>query len=224
MQIYIKVAMRFTVLIVMFLSVSVWSQGQVVIGVDGGYAISSQYGSQLNLLPQGKSSFVGGVAIDYFRYSNFYLSSGLGYRAVGGRDTQNVPFTDKKGGRRADETFHLLHLNTVVRTAFRVGVAEFYLGFGPKVDFLMGKPNFKEELFSDYKVSRALFGVRYEVGLDFWFSQDRFRLGLCSVYEHDATAFAKAKGNSLYNQTGSAQLSFGYRLAKRDKVAPAQTD
>lgn len=204
--------------VAMLLCVAGLGQAQVVC-VDGGYAYSSQYGSQLNLLPEGRSSFAGGLAIEYLRQPHFYLRSGLGYRAVGGKDTQNVPFTSKKGGRQANEAFHMLQLNTVVRTGYRVGIMEFFLGFGPKLDFLMGKREFKEKLFADYKANRVLFGLRYEVGLDFWMAQDKVKLGLLWNYENDVSTFAKSEGNRLYNQGYGLGLSLGIRLGGRSKEA-----
>lgn len=213
-----------SVLVATLLSTANWAQAQIVLAVDGGFALSKQYGSQLNLLPTGKISAAGGLAVEYLRLSNVYLRSGLSYKAVGGEDTQNVPFSSKKGGHKAQETFHLLQLNTVVRTAFRTGITEFYLGFGPKVDFLMGKPAFKEKLFSDYKVKPALFGFLYEVGLDFWLANDKYKVGFRSCFEHDATAFAKAKGNDLYNQNLSVQLNFGLRIGGKKTAAALQAE
>lgn len=204
--------------VAMLLGVAGLAQAQVVC-VDGGYAYSSQYGSQLNLLPEGRSSFAGGLAIEYLRQPHFYLRSGLGYRAVGGKDTHNVPFTPKKGGRQANEAFHMLQLNTVVRTGYRVGIMEFFLGFGPKLDFLMGKREFKEKLFADYKANRVLFGLRYEAGLDFWMAQDKVKLGLLWSYENDVSTFAKSEGNRLYNQGYGLGLSLGIRLGGRSKEA-----
>lgn len=214
---------RLLIAVAMLLCVAGLAQAQVVC-VDGGYAFSNQYGSQLNLLPEGRSSFAGGMAIEYLRQPHFYLRSGLGYRAVGGKDTQNAPFTSKKGGRQANEVFHMLQLNTVVRTGYRIGAMEFYLGFGPKLDFLMGKREFKEKLFADYKTNRVLFGLRYEVGLDFWMAHDRVKMGLMCGYENDVSAFAKSEGNRLYNQSYGVQLSLGVRLGGlRSEASQAET-
>lgn len=202
---------RLLVAVAMLICLAELARAQVLC-VDGGYAYSNQYGSQLNLLPEGKGSFAGVVSIEYLRMPHFCLRSGLGYKAVGGKDTQNAPFSSAKGGRRADESFSTLQLNTVLRTGYRVGGLEFYLGFGPKVDFVLGDLRFKESLFADYTVARALLGLRYEVGVDFWMARDMVKLGLLCCYENDVSRFAKSAGNRLYNQSYSVQLSFGFRL------------
>lgn len=198
------------------------AHGQVMLGVDGGFSVANQYGSQLNLLPQGKFGPVAGLALEYARFSNCYLRSGLNYHVLGGKDTQNAPFSSKKGGRQANESFNMLQLNTVVRTAYRVGIAELFLGFGPKVDFLMGKAVFKDRLFSGYKVKPVLFGLRYEVGLDFWLANESFKLGILSLFEQDLSAFAKSKGNTLYNLNYSLQLNLGFRIGGKSG-SPAAT-
>lgn len=205
------------------LGVSYIAESQVL-SVEAGYAFSEQHGSQFNLLPEGRHSFAGGLSLEYLRMPNFSLRSGLAFRAVGGKDTQNAPFTSGKQGRKADETFHMLQINTVARTGLRAGVVEFFLGLGPKADILLGKAVFKEQLFVDYKVNRALFGLRYEAGIDVWMADDRVKLGLLGSYEHDVSSFAKAEGNKLYNQTYGVQLSLGFRLGGRGRVGTLQSE
>ena len=155
---------RLLVAVAMLICLAELARAQVLC-VDGGYAYSNQYGSQLNLLPEGKGSFAGVISIEYLRMPHFCLRSGLGY-----------------------------------------------LGFGPKVDFVLGDLRFKESLFADYTVARALLGLRYEVGVDFWMARDMVKLGLLCCYENDVSRFAKSAGNRLYNQSYSVQLSFGFRL------------
>lgn len=219
-----KRTIRISLFVAMLSSLAGLARAQAVLGVDGGVVLSTQHASQINLLPEGKLSPSAGLAIEYLEIPHLSLRTGLGYKAVGGKDTQNVPFTSKQGGRQANETFHILQLNTVIRSGFRFGGAEFYLGVGPKVDFQLSGSTFKEPLFSDYKVKRAILGFRYEVGFDYWFSQDRFKIGVMALMEHDVTAFAKANRNEIFNQTYGLQLSFGYRFGGKSKSVAESAD
>lgn len=203
----------FSFLAIAFLLSSAPVHGQVVLRTDHGVAANRMYGTIVNLLPQQKISYAGYLAVEYLHAGSFYLSTGVGYQAAGGMDTLYAPFGTPD--RHVKESFHLLQLNTTMRLKHRYRAFECFVGIGPKVEFPLGKRVFKEQLFSDYKLSVASLGLKSEVGMGFWLFNDLLRLGVDYAFQNDLTPFAKAGSNSLYNRTHTFALSLGFQLKSK---------
>ena len=107
-----------------------------------------------------------------------------------------------------EEKFNYLNINTTFRLKYYLSNNYIFVGFGPKVDFLLSD----NELWTyDYTLNRVSFGFKPEIG----FSQNlnrRISVGLNFSYLWNIGRIGKSEFSNLNNTYYKICFSLGYKL------------
>jgi len=193
------------IFIVVFANSPIFSQ---VIKLENGVAISSLNSTKFDFLNKHITTYSLLVGMDYWENKIFYLSSEAGYLQKGGKEENEfLP----ENGANINESWNYIHLNTTIRFPFQLeNNAHFFIGAGPKLDFLIGSDKFENPIYAGYNMNSISFGVKGELGFvkDF----DRIRTGINFSYLYDLNKAGGTKVLDFKNNTYEIMLSLGYRL------------
>lgn len=200
-----KTLVAFT-FIFMFANMPTFSQ---VLKIKNGVAISAINVKELDILNEHITTYSISVGMDYLENKSFYLSSEIGYLQKGGKEeNKSLP----EDFRNIKESWDYIHLNTTVRFPFKLSdnSEHFFLGLGPKIDFLIGSAEFESPIYTGYNLNSTSFGAKGELGFvkDF----NRIRTSIDISYLYDLTSAGGTEFIDFKNNAYQINLSLGYRL------------
>lgn len=195
----------FAILLLLISFCNLFSQKAKIIAGGGISKIKSSTAPVLD-----KNVFVisGGIGLDWLEQSNYYLSSELNYTQIGGKEINPglpAPYTEmqKKWG--------FVSLSSTFRYKIPVDNTFFFVGAGPKLNFLLDSSPFENTIYEGgYDMKKINLGLNTEVG--YMHDWDRYRAGIVASYligitPIASTEFSKLRSNPLY-----FSLSFGFDL------------
>ena len=191
--------------IYIFINSSVFAQ---VVKLENGVAISAINSGDFDILDKHITTYSVLVGMDYWEKKTFYLSGALGYLKKGGREENDLLPEDS---RNVKESWDYIHLNTTIRFPFQLkNNSHFFIGAGPKLDFLVGSDEFESPLYDSYNMNSVSFGAKGELGFvqDF----DRIRAGINFSYLYDLSKAGGTEFIDFKNNVYQIMLSLGYRL------------
>jgi len=127
--------------IVLLLEMSLICASAQTFKVSNGLSVSSIKGETevFDFFDGNRYDYSGFVGLDFFHHKYFYLSGEMGYASKGGKKMNPIRESADDFGRYKKMTkgVNYLHLNTTFRVKYPAKNYYFYVGIGPKVDFLM---------------------------------------------------------------------------------------
>ncbi len=180
-----------------------------VIKIDNGIALTSLQNDDFDILEENIVTFSTTLGIDYWETESFYLSSQLGYIRKGGEEENELL---QGSAAEVKESWDYIHFNTTIRFPFplKKGKSHFFLGVGPKLDFLLSDDRFDEPVYEGYELNTVTFGAKVEAGIvqDF----NRLRTGLIFSYIYDVTKAGGTDFTDFRNNAFLFAVSLGYKL------------
>lgn len=174
------------------------------IKISNGVLFSNTTDRQKEFMNKMITSYSFLVGLDYLEHKYYYLSSEIGYTKLGGKE--NEAYID---ATRVSvyETWDYIQANTMFRIRYPINFFHVYVGFGPKIDFLLENQKFKSDFLKDMPgLNRVNVGAKVEMGISNDFK--RMRIGLNYSYGFNFMSI----GSGLYNYQHSVMLSVGYKL------------
>ena len=113
----------------------------VIVKIANGLSVSSVKTVLFEFLDENRIDYSGFAGINYCYHKYFFMSSEIGYASKGGK--KKIELTTINGEKSetfiSNEGVNYLHFNTTFRVKFPVKYYYFYVGIGPKIDFLLGR-------------------------------------------------------------------------------------
>lgn len=197
--------------LVVFIFVCIFAHPSIfgqIIKIENGMAISSINSTKFDVLEKHITTYSISVGLDYWENKTFYMSSEIGYLRKGGKQQNDLL---PENFKNIKESWDYIHSNTTIRFPFQLrNNSHFFIGVGPKLDFLIGANEFKSPVFTGYSINSISFGAKGEFGFvqDF----DRIRTGVNFSYLYDLSRAGGTEFIDLRNNVYQIKLSVGYRI------------
>ena len=150
-------------------------------------------------------SYAFSLGLDYLESKHFYLSSKVGYSAVGGQE-DHISLQDVK-----DKASHsYLLLSTTARAVLRQDIVTCFIGAGPYYNVPLGDGAFVERDPTVTLEAKGYLGALGEAG--FHADVQRLRLGVHVEYRHGLTGPVSNMAAKVRNHHFGAFASLGFRL------------
>jgi hypothetical protein len=188
----------------------VLSASSQLVRLGSGMSISSIDKNEYGLFRDNLYSNSYSAGIEYWRHRYFYLSSEAAYVAKGGK--WNMPAVlaplFPPSARTVTAKGEYIHVNTTLRGRCRAGNVEFYLGIGPKVDFVVGSDiSTGDDYGMEY--DKLSFGLVPQGGARLYIMK-RYMVGLDASRIINFKPIVKAGGTTFDNTTTLLTATIGY--------------
>ena len=221
------------------------------IKISNGLSVSSIKGKEIvfDLLSENRYDYSGFVGLNYWHHNYFYLSSEIGYASKGGKKKYMISRIENEMTRSVNylhlnTTFrakfpaknYYFYAGIGPKVDFLIGNDVIlsnnnWFGFiekenpappSPSNGQIVSIPDNKESVrFKNYTLNKALFGLKPEIGFEYYFA-DKFMLGVNASYPINTGSigkchFSRMDNNELiqrdlYGRSFLFMLTFGYKL------------
>jgi hypothetical protein len=178
-----------------------------VLKLNTGISYSSFLHKNIEILNSKITSPSLSLGYEYFKKNYYELSSEITYIQKGGREDNFIMIND--GEIRyinVVERFSFVSLNTIFRLKYPFSNNYIYVGFGPKIDYLLSDRALKNY---EYTLNRISFGFKPEIGCSQNLNE-KFSVGLNFSYLWNIGRIGKSEYSNLYNTYYNICFSLGY--------------
>ncbi len=180
-----------------------------VIRIDNGISMSSFYAGPENMVSY---SVFGGI--NYWQHKWFSLSSEIGYLRQGGKFKYSEPFISEDNVKTWDhkngyEKYDYLQANTTFRLNTPTYPFYFYVGVGPRLNFLLSSDKIDSTPIESISVLRKVaIGAKTELGWNCEMKDRKWVVGMNASYDFGNDL--KPDGQNF--DTFRIMISIGYSI------------
>ena len=184
--------------------------------IDNGIVVSSFNNSRdlPYLYSDATSSYSVSLGADYLTTDFFYVSSQIGYMAIGGRENGTLSDLETQNDvvLNTSEKAHYVHFNTTLRAFIsRDNGMKFFIGIGPYLNILAGNQRFDSPAFEGFDDFENIYaGGKGELGITH--DLNNLRIGLVGSYMPSLSSPVKSEVISLNSNAYSLMFTTGYHI------------
>lgn len=194
---------------IIFLLGSIYNFGQYI-RISPEFSSNSIKGKNVDVLETNLQTYNVKLGIDYAEHEKYFVSSNIGYKQRGGRETNPLLMGD---WNKITKRWDYILLDSYINYKFNIPDAYFYLGIGPEINFLLSNKPFENTPYeNDYGLKKTLFSANLQLGFTRTFGD--FRFSAYSYYNQNLSKVGKSDFNNLSNNGFNFGVSFAYNLDK----------